>query len=182
MSFGPSILYLLSGLLLGVVLMRFYRSYRARTRSRKGNLAEDQARADLESRGFQILESPHGLRTGIGVDGEWHEGDLRVDFLARYGGEEVLVEVKSTARAASPLNPDTRRQLREYWDASQVPLYLYFTGEKRLMRIHFEASGRRTGRESGRNSGWTGPFGVVFWAAGIGAGLGFLVGIWMQPG
>ena len=164
----------------GVVSWRthlWWRSFRAKNRSRSGYESEKLARKRLESRGIEILSSPFELESKIRVDGVWTSSPVRVDFLVLMEGKEALVEVKSTERSANPHFPDTRRQLREYRASSPYPLYLLDIPADTLLAIDFEESRGGISASSRGRLRWISGFGIGLF---VGLALMQLWWIWQS--
>ena len=173
---GALVLFVL-GALTSWRIHGWWRSYRAKHRSLSGYRSEKVAEKMLESRGFEIVSSPYQLKSNIQVDGEWTSSPVRVDFLVARDGMYAMVEVKSTARAANPHFPDTRRQLREYRACSLYPLYLLDTTRDSLHEIDFPEELA----EENKPRRWTGGWALAF-ALGFFLGAGLLQVWWIWQG
>ncbi len=107
-----------------------------RRRQRLALRAETEAERLLEQHGFAITDRQPTATWNLYVDGVAHEVRCRGDLVATRGGQTWLVEVKSTARAADPKLPATRRQLLEYRLAFDVDgLLLVDMAARRIHRV-----------------------------------------------
>ena len=99
-----------------IVLYRVKNSWKRRNRKRqtKAYSGEIEAIDLLEKSGFQIEGTQVRRKTGLWVNGDWIDTEVRVDFLARRKGRPCLVEVKTGELAPNPRHGPTRRQLLEY--------------------------------------------------------------------
>lgn len=99
--------------------MRWSRASRARNAAAQRGEAE--AEALLEDEGYEIVGEQVAVEGTMYVDGEPRVFRVRLDLIARRGGHDYIVEVKTGDLAPDPTYPPTRRQLREY--ASLLPDY-----------------------------------------------------------
>ncbi len=152
------------GLVLATAWHRRNRSRRASSRAQSGLHAEEDAARLLEEHGYRILEHPYSLSAHILVNGERRESSLRADYLVVKKGIRFLVEVKSTARAADPTLPETRRQLLEYALATPHPVLLVDMDRQDILRVGFDYE----------RSAWVSSW----WFFGLGVGVGALA-LWL---
>ena len=99
-----------------LVLYRVRNRWRRRNRMRQRKAYSGEAAAVklLESAGFEIEGAQVRRPTGLWVNGEWIDTEVRVDFLAHRKGRPCVVEVKTGELAPNPRHGPTRRQLLEY--------------------------------------------------------------------
>ena len=124
------------------LIKRRQRSTLAENRLR-GRRGEQNAEIWLANYGFKQIESQTQQTFSYYVNGVPQSFKLRPDLMARYEGQQWLIEVK-TGQAASPGHAATRRQIREYaelwphrryglFDASQGVLHeISFKRSKKL--------------------------------------------------
>jgi hypothetical protein len=158
------------GLFLSWIVERRIRSFRASQRALSGVKAEDRALRLLEKQGYVLVERPFTMDAHVLVNGNRLSSPVRADFLVQRGGQKYAVEVKSTARAANPAFPDTRRQLLEYWSASPHPLLLVDMAQEVVTEIDFSYSPESPSRGKLRERLW-----MFLLALGLGVGMGWLL-------
>lgn len=86
----------------------------SRSRNRRAQAGEAEARALLEDEGYAVLDTQLAARWTIAVDGEPVEVGVRADLLVERDGLRYVAEVKTGGQAPDPRYPPTRRQLLEY--------------------------------------------------------------------
>lgn len=123
---------------------RMLAAWRLRRRARRGAAGHRAARKLLERRGFEVLAEEHRVPGVVEVDGQRHDYQVRVDYVARRRGRCYCVEVKTGDKAPDPLYRPTRRQLLEYaqlWPLDGVLLLDMETHQ--LRRVRFPQPGSR---------------------------------------
>ena len=87
---------------------------RNRIRQKAAYAGEAKALDLLEASGFSIEASQFRKSTGLWVNGEWVDTEVRVDFVGHRKGRPCVIEVKTGELAPNPRHGPTRRQLLEY--------------------------------------------------------------------
>lgn len=131
-----------------LALRRAWERGRLRRRFRRAARGEQRAVGLLEDLGYRVLAEQPLVQGRIWVDGVNTPFEVRPDLLVRRRGQSYCVEVKTGARAVSPGQRQTRRQLREY--AALLPghrLLLLDVEAGRLIEVAFpEGPTPRRGR------------------------------------
>ena len=86
----------------------------SRSRNRRAQRGEAEARALLEDEGYEVLDTQLSAGWTIEVDGEPVDVRVRADLLVARDGLRYVAEVKTGGQAPDPTYPPTRRQLLEY--------------------------------------------------------------------
>ncbi len=89
-------------------------SRRARARSLRAGIGENEAETLLIEDGYLILERQVRCLWWIDIDGEEEGVELRADLLVEKNGRRFVAEVKTGTHAPDPAFASTRRQLLEY--------------------------------------------------------------------
>lgn len=121
-----ALVYVLGGMLVALVLARWWRSWkgsrRARVRSARAGAGERDAQWLLEAAGYTIVAKQARAWWSPLVDGEPQETELRADYLVEVDGELLVAEVKTGEAAPDLTTAATRRQLLEYQIAFSIAL------------------------------------------------------------
>lgn len=129
-------------LLLGDWLRRRHDAWRRRRRARHALVAEDAAASLLARHGFLVTHRQATVAYRLLDDGRPITIALRADYLVARGGERLVAEVKSGARAPQLHHGPTRRQLLEYQLAFAVDGVLLVDMERAdVRRITFPGLG-----------------------------------------
>jgi Holliday junction resolvase-like predicted endonuclease len=86
----------------------------SKRRNRRAHDGETAAIKLLNSNGYKIEGKHVRRKSGMYVDGEWLEIEVRADFIATKKRKKFVVEVKTGTMAPNPTHAATRRQLLEY--------------------------------------------------------------------
>lgn len=97
-----------------VTLQRSYRGVERRLRFASARRGEKEARAFLETRGYDVVGEQVTVAYEVVVDGEAITVTLSADYLVRRGGRRLVAEVKTGEVAPKIETRATRRQLLEY--------------------------------------------------------------------
>jgi len=97
-----------------IVALKNKQGRSSKRRNRRAHDGETAAIKLLNSNGYQIEGKQVRRKSGMYVDGEWLEIEVRVDFIATKKRKKFVVEVKTGTMAPDPTHAPTRRQLLEY--------------------------------------------------------------------
>lgn len=120
--------YLVTIFLLGFIVALFlYNWYRKRNRQKRiarGIQLENDAAYFLKKKGFVIIHKHFPLQYTLEIDAKKQVIKLEADYIVSKHNRTLLVEVKSGEHTAHILYAPTRRQLLEYYCASEFDGYL----------------------------------------------------------
>ncbi|MEE0434127.1 MAG: hypothetical protein UDB11_01805 [Peptococcaceae bacterium] len=134
--------WLLLGLLLGIVVVRYAlrqkKRYERRQISRRAQQGEAEAEKLLQRAGYTILDAQVRRPVVMTVDGERIESYIKADYLVAKKGKDYLVEVK-TGKQANVRLPQVRRQLFEYQNIFRTDGILFIDMNKYdMMEVSFD--------------------------------------------
>ncbi len=105
---------------------------------KRGIVLEEQAAKFLEQKGYTIVSHHKKIRYTLKLNNESHTINLETDYTAQKNGRSFLVEVKSGENTANMFYAPTRRQILEYYCATNYEGYLLVDmNSKKITEIAF---------------------------------------------
>lgn len=101
---------------------------------RHGLNGELKAKKFMEQNGYKVLEYQPEISYEILIDDESHIFKLKPDYIVSKNGKIFVAEVKTGDYAPSVFSKDTRRQLLEYYIASNYDGVILVNMEERIIQ------------------------------------------------
>lgn len=105
---------------------------------KKAEILEEEASTFLQKNGYEVIERHPEIGYTLSVNGEEYSIKVTPDYLVRKEGEILIAEVKTGESAPDISNRHTRRQILEYYIASEYDGVILVDMENReINRIDF---------------------------------------------